>query len=262
MFLNKKTIDMNIKKTILIIVITAALTVFVTKNYFGNNSKTDSPSISAMLKKQNDSLVSANKDFANLVTVSVEDSTFLQFCSIPENVKVAWWEYRQAQYVIDTEYEEVEAQQAALKKSKMEKAQQEQKVQNEQADKDYNKIEHMAQKDFAKNSKDFLRITANPENIERFFLYLGSDDGYWSFNVTFDFNKKGDEKMPEGFKKMLEICKQADSVKNEVKKITNQIFETKKELIEKEYEEATARSMKMAAAKRNNAYMVYLLKIK
>lgn len=248
---------MNITKLIFAILITAVITSL--------NSCTDSNASSSNninLQRQNDSLVKANKDLAYLVTVPVEDSSMLQYVKIPENVKTAWWEYQQAKYAIDREFDKAEETEAAAKKLKIDKAAQEQKSKTDQANAVYQKIEDAAQKDFAKNSKEFLALIANPDNIYNFYLYLGSDDRFWSLTADFNFKQKGNEKMPDDFKKMLILCQSADSIKKQTERYENRIFETKKSNAEEEYDNAMAIARKIAAEKISSAYMLYLQKIK
>lgn len=253
---------MNLTKSILISTI-AAVT-FLTSCDF--DSKLEMANQNAAKEKiKSDSLRKALDELYSLVTIGVEDSSMQKFCTIPDRVKKAWWEYQQTSYALAKEYEKVEALAAATKNTAILQAQAEQNTKHEQANKEYEEIQKFATVEFTKNDTAYKAFISNPENIERCYPYIGSDDSYWSLDVYFDFkshntNYKGIRKMSEGFKKMLSVCQQADSVRNEIKKSANQTFEAKKIAAENAYNEAITAPLKMRARKISDAYMLYLQK--
>lgn len=208
-----------------------------------------------------DSMAIVNADYAKMVIPCVPDTSIK--IQIPEHVKTAWLEYCRDKQLASDEFEKFATEQGKIKKALLDKASEELKQKKEEAGAYYYKVETEAFAQFAKGNTDLIQFISNPNNITRSYLFLGSDDNYWSMSIDFDFgNRTSDKKCPENFKVMLETCKAANTVKVRMEEEATKVFELQKEAAELEYDEATNPALSIYQTSVKGAYLTFLAKTK
>lgn len=212
-------------------------------------------------KATTDSLLAVNADYARMVVPCVPDTSIKM--QIPENVKMAWLEYSRVKMLAEEDFEKGQSVPAKIKQEAVQAAGDARKKKDDEAGKYYDDIEKKSLMEFVANYPSFGSLVLNPGNMKNTYVYLGSRDSYWSADFGFTLNNvKSNEKCPDGFKKVVAKCKEADSVASKIKTEAAKVFEQKKAKAEENYDKVVKNFLATYKEKVDGAYLIFRAKTK